>query len=78
MIHWFLFHLDDSIKAMATYDQHRFFVRVREPIGEARGPIAFYRQTIDEAQESADQVVQEYYPHECSPHECSAWTKDSE
>jgi hypothetical protein len=31
MSHWQRFHLEETIKAMATPDNHRFFIQVREP-----------------------------------------------
>jgi hypothetical protein len=54
MSHWQRFHLDDTVKAIATSDNHRFFIQVREPPGEHRNPIEFFRWTLKEAQDAAD------------------------
>lgn len=60
---------------MAISDQRRFFVCVREPHGEHRQPLEFYRWKLDEAKEAADKVVQAYYPHECDAQVCGRWEK---
>jgi len=75
MSHWQRFHLEETIKAMATPDNHRFFIQVREPPGQHRKPIEFYRWTLKQAQEAADRIVQAYYPHECEENTCGNWKK---
>lgn len=75
MSHWQRFHLNDTIKAMAIPDQRRFFVQVREPEGEHRNPIEFYKWKLSEAQEAADHLVQAYYPHDCDTGSCGSWIK---
>ena len=75
MSHWQRLHSGETIKAIATPDSHRFLIQVREPVGEKRNPIKFYRWTLEEAQEAADQIVQEYYPHECEEGNCGTWKK---
>ena len=72
---WYRFHLDETIKAMAISDSRRFFVRVREPEGQHRNPLEFYRWHLKDAQEAADRVVHLYYPHECNDQTCGTWRK---
>jgi len=72
---WRRFHLEDTIKALATSENHRFFVQVREPAGENRKPIEFYRWNLPEAKAAADRLVQAYYPHDCDSHVCGEWLK---
>jgi hypothetical protein len=74
---WHRFHLNETIKAMAISDNRRFFVHVREPEGEKRNPLEFYRWKLRDAQEAADKVVQAYYPHECDEQMCGVWRKAS-
>jgi hypothetical protein len=73
MSNWRRFHLNETIKALATSDNTRFFVQVREPVGENRQPRACYRSTLESAQETADGIVQSYYPHECNDATCGSW-----
>ena len=75
MSHWQRFHLDDTLKALATPDNHRFFIQIREPKGEHRNPIEFFRWTLTDAQDAADRIVQAYYPHECDVESCDTWQK---
>lgn len=75
MSHWERLHLDDTLKAMATPDNNRFFVHFREPAGERRHPLEFYRWKLKEAQEAADNIVQAYYPHDCEQLQCGPWSK---
>lgn len=75
MSHWQRFHLNETLKAMATSDNNRFFVHFREPAGENRNPLEFYRWNLKDAQEAADRVVQAYYPHECDDEICDVWRK---
>jgi hypothetical protein len=75
MSQWHRFHLDETITAMAIPDNHRFLVRVREPVGENRKPIEFYRGNMKEAQRAADRLVQAYYPHECDEERCGEWER---
>ena len=72
---WQRFHLNETLKALAISDNNRFFVTVREPSGEHRNPLEFYRWKLAEAQEAADRVVQAYYPHECDEKLCDVWRK---
>ena len=72
---WTRQHLSDTVKAIATSDNHRFFIQVREPPGEHRQPIEFYRWTLREAQNSADRIVNAYYPHDCDEDNCVVWRK---
>jgi len=72
---WRRFHLEDSIKALATSENHRFFVQVREPPGQHRQPIEFYRWNLPEAKSAADRLVQAYYPHDCDTKICGEWHK---
>ena len=72
---WQKLHLKDTLKALATSENHRFFVQFREPEGEQRNPIEFYRWTLKDAQEAADRIVQAYYPHDCEVEECGDWRK---
>lgn len=72
---WHRFHQDQTIKAMATSDNNRFIVSVREPPDENRNPLTFYRWNLRDAQEAADRVVQAYYPHDCSDEICDVWRK---
>lgn len=78
MATWQRFHLDDTLKALAVSDNNRFFVRLREPQGENRQPIEFYRWHLKDAQNAADRLVQAYYPHECSDDMCGQWRKVEE
>ncbi len=76
MSHWQRFHLRQTIKTLTTSDNgRRFFIQVREPPGEHRNPIEFYRWTLREAQEAADRIVQAYYPHVCDEETCGPWRK---
>ena len=75
MSYWERCHLNDSLKAIATADNHRFFIRLREPHGENRHPLEFYRWNLREAQEAADKIVQAYYPHDCEQLACGGWIK---
>jgi hypothetical protein len=75
MSHWQRFHLEESIKALATPDNHRFFIQVREPPGEHRNPRECYRWTLKEAQATADRIVNAYYPHDCESDGCGGWQK---
>ena len=72
---WRRCHLNETVTAVATPDNRRFFVHLREPPGESRHPIEFYRWTLPEAQASADQLVDAYYPHECEEGKCGLWWK---
>ena len=72
---WHRFHLNESLKALAISDNNRFFVSLREPPGESRHPLEFYRWNLRDAQEAADRIVQAYYPHECDEQICGAWRK---
>jgi hypothetical protein len=72
---WRRFHLQDSIKAFAISENHRFFVQVREPPGGDRHPIEFYRWNLSAAKAAADKLVQAYYPHECNEKTCDTWRK---
>jgi len=72
---WRRFHLNDTIKALATSENSRFFVRVVEPPDEHRHPRECYRWNLPDAQETADKIVQGYYPHDCSDENCGAWNK---
>ena len=75
MSHWQRSHMEESLKALATPDNHRFFIQVREPPGEHRNPIEFYRWTLKDALEAADRIVQAYYPHDCNLEVCGVWKK---
>lgn len=75
MSEWHCFHLDETITALVTSENTRFLVRIREPEGESRNPIDFYRGTLKEAQRAADRLVQAYYPHQCDEHTCGRWQK---
>ena len=72
---WRRLHLNDTVKALATSENFRFFVQVIEPPGEHRNPRNCYRWNFQDAQESADGIVQGYYPHECNEQTCGAWSK---
>jgi len=72
---WRRFHLNETVKAMATSDNSRFLVQIREPEGENRHPLEFYRWKLREAQDAGDRVVQLYYPHQCDVVTCGAWRK---
>jgi len=72
---WERFHLNDTVKAMATSENHRFFIQIREPPGEHRNPIEFYRWTLKDAQEAADRILHAYYPHECDEQICGSWRR---
>jgi len=72
---WRRFHLEDTVRALATSENHRFFVQVREPPGGTRQPIEFYRWKLGEAKAAADRLVQAYYPHECEQETCGEWRK---
>jgi hypothetical protein len=72
---WHRFHLNETLKAMATSDNHRFFVHFREPYGEHRNPPEFYRWNLSDAKDSADRIIQAFYPHECDEGTCSAWRR---
>ena len=78
MNEWHRFHLDETITAMAVPHDHRFLIRMREPVGESRQPIEFYRGTLKEAQRAADRLVQAYYPHDCDEVKCGEWRKIKE
>ena len=75
MSHWRRFHQNETITAMALPEQERFLIRVLEPPGEGRKPVSFYRSNLEAAREAADQLVQEYYPHECDERTCGEWWK---
>jgi hypothetical protein len=68
-------HLNEAVKAMAMSDRTRFFVCVREPVVENRQPLECYRSILSSAQETADGIVQAYYPHEFDERTCGAWHK---
>jgi hypothetical protein len=53
---WRRLHLNETVKAMATSDRTRFFVSVREPVGENRQPLECYRSTLSSAHETADEL----------------------
>lgn len=72
---WRRLHLHDTIKALATSENHRFFIQVREPPGSKRNPIEFYRWNLPEAKAAADRLVQAYYPHDCDEETCGTWQK---
>ena len=72
---WSRLHLNDSIKAMAVSQNQRFFVFVREPASERRHPRECYRSDLESARETADSIVQAYYPHDCTPQLCGPWHK---
>ena len=72
---WRRFHIDETIKAMTSSDGNRFFVFVREPAGANRQPRECYRSDLKTAQETADGIVQAYYPHECNTATCGLWQK---
>jgi hypothetical protein len=72
---WQRLHLSGSLKALATSDNHRFFVQLREPPGENRQPIEFYRWNLGDARRAGDKLVQAYYPHECGENTCGKWHK---
>jgi len=72
---WRRFHLEETVKALAISENHRFFVQVREPPGGNRQPIEFYRWNLAEAKIAADKLVQAYYPHDCDEHTCGTWHK---
>ena len=71
---WQRFHLSETLKAMATSDNGRFFVQLREPAGESRNPIEFYRWNLADARNAGDRLVQAYYPHDCDE-SCGNWFK---
>ena len=75
MSHWRRLHLNETIKTIATADNHRFFVQLKEPLGEHRNPIEFYRWNLEEAKEGGDRLVQAYYPHDCEDETCGSWQK---
>ena len=70
---WKRAHLDETITVLAIPDNHRFFVCLREPPGESRQPIEFYRWKLKEAQQAGDRLVQAYYPHACEGSSCGEW-----
>ena len=72
---WRRLHLNNSIKAMAVSENQRFLVYVREPVGEQREPRECYRSSLESAQQTADHIVQAYYPHECEDAVCGNWHK---
>jgi len=78
MSNWYRYHLNSSLKALVTPERNRFFVNFREPAGEHREPISFYRWTLKDARESADRIVQAYYPHQCDTDSCDGWQKVEE
>jgi len=73
MSEWQCYHLDDTLTAIVVSDGHRFLVRMREPAGENRQPIEFFRWTLKDARKAADRLVQAYYPHECDKSCCGLW-----
>jgi hypothetical protein len=75
MSEWRRFHMDETITAMAIPENKRFLVHVREPPGEHRNPIEFYRWNLQDAKEAADRLVQAYYPHDCDEQRCGEWRK---
>ena len=76
MSYWYRFHLNETVKTTATSEPQRFLVQMREPAAEQPKAIEFYRWTLTEAQDTADDVVQEYFPHNCEMIICGNWTKD--
>jgi hypothetical protein len=78
MSHWSRLHLNESIRTLATHDTHRFFIQLKEPPGEERNPIEFYRWTLEEAKDAGDRLVQAYYPHDCDDSTCGVWRKIDE
>lgn len=75
---WRRYHMNETVTAMAIPDNNRFLVRVREPPGENRRPMEFYRWNLEEAQSGADHLVQAYYPHDCDEHTCGMWRKSDD
>jgi hypothetical protein len=75
MSYWLRCHLEDTVKALATPDNHRFLIQVKEPVGQQRKPIEFFRWTLEEAKDAADKIVQAYYPHPCEGGTCGNWKK---
>ena len=70
---WRRYHLNETLTALAIPDSHRFFVCLREPAGESRQPIEFYRWKLQDAQRAGDRLVQAYYPHDCGESACGEW-----
>ncbi|HEX5708988.1 MAG TPA: hypothetical protein VFX96_16930 [Pyrinomonadaceae bacterium] len=70
---WRRYHLDETLAALAIPDGRRFFVCLREPPGETRRPVEFYRWKLDDARRAADKLVQAYYPHDCDASACGDW-----
>jgi len=70
---WQRLHLNAAVKAMAVSEEQRFFVFVRELAGQQRRPRECYRSNLESAQETADHIVQAYYPHDCSDQICGQW-----
>lgn len=75
MSEWHCLHLEETLTAMAVSDKGRFLVRLREPPGESRHPIEFYRWTLRDALKAADRLVQAYYPHDCHECGCGEWRR---
>lgn len=75
MSYWSRLHLNESIKTITIPDNHRFFVQLKEPAGQQRNPIEFYRWTLEDAKDAGDRLVQAYYPHDCDETTCGIWRK---
>jgi len=65
--------MDDTLVAFVTADLSRYLVRLKEPEGERRNPVEFYRWTLRDARKAADRLVQAYYPHDCADCSCGEW-----
>jgi hypothetical protein len=72
---WRRKHLDETLAAIAIPESNRFFVKLKEPAGETRQPIEFYRWTLEDAKEAGDELVQAYYPHKCDENRCGEWRR---
>ena len=68
------FHCSGQINARAiAREDGRYLATVSEPEGKNRIPKDVVCHSREEAEHSADSMVQSAYPHDCQGSECSPW-----
>jgi hypothetical protein len=70
-IHWMRAHFDGRLRAEVRGSDRGSWVLVRrgdEPIREARVSV-----DAEAARETADRIILELFPHDCTDAECGSW-----